>query len=94
MAMSAPCFAYFGEEAPISQILYAIINFYMALSLAIVVWLSLAALGELQRLSNQLLRYFNCKRRIANDGLIPTAAARDPKSTTEKYFSQLQSIWA
>ncbi|KHJ96816.1 Sre G protein-coupled chemoreceptor [Oesophagostomum dentatum] len=93
--LSATGFVILGEAHPVSQLLYAIVNVYIAVSLAVVVWISLAAIGELQRFLKGLSKHFCCLSRYANRRVIFPAIPipHDPHVATEKYFSHLQSAW-
>ncbi|CAJ0607919.1 unnamed protein product [Cylicocyclus nassatus] len=94
MSMSAPCFVLLSEDNPVNHLLYAFVDCYLAISFAIVVWLSLLALGETRLLRDRILSCFSRKQLTANDECYYEPATQNAKGTTDKYFDQLQSAWA
>ncbi|CAJ0607856.1 unnamed protein product [Cylicocyclus nassatus] len=82
----------FGEEQPLGQFSYAVWNVYLAVSFAAVVWSSLAAIGELQRLLQCSLGNM-CSRGQPATIQRMSAKVHDLHCTTERYFNQLESAW-
>ncbi|VDM67468.1 unnamed protein product [Strongylus vulgaris] len=91
--LSGIAYVVIGEDKPVSQVIYAAFNTYVAISLSIVIWLSLAAIGVLRRLLRRLSKYICSTNRVTANELYQTAH-HDPQTATEKYFNHLQAAWA
>ncbi|CAJ0607864.1 unnamed protein product [Cylicocyclus nassatus] len=83
----------FSESELIGQLLHEVLNVYFAVTFAIVIWLSLAASGELRHFLNALLPLRN--RRISNALYLNTVPLKSNDSliATELYFTHLKSAW-
>ncbi|CAJ0608535.1 unnamed protein product [Cylicocyclus nassatus] len=78
----------FGEETSKGQLLYAVWNLYIASSLTIAVWLSLAAVKNISKPP----RFCCLTRKVINIAVCATASY-EVDTATDKYFSQLVSVW-
>ncbi|VDL84932.1 unnamed protein product [Nippostrongylus brasiliensis] len=93
--LSASSLVIFGEAHAVGQLVYSLLNNYIALSFTILVWCLLWSIGEIRR----ILTIFSTMSGCCHLSLRVTPITRSiavtehPHQTTEKYFDQLRSAW-